>query len=419
MKQNKLVYYGSAVLIGVLLFIILISYINNPEPNEPNQEETDLTTEPIPILAPATVNYPPRTTETFAAKEGLIIPINSEGELADKGLLGTYWNHPYIRENEVEEDDQAISVFLDKETNTLILKFEEYLPRVDADGDVEIVARYDCRTTLTRLSTTTFALNDSKETCLKEYNKLCFLEKDGLRGISFDGETISFYRDQKTMPAFDSKTLLQTFFPLYELVNDQMAHDPDDTGEYVEFGKIEYYQEKENHFALVSFMNSIPIDYGSRLTDEYHHYMSVAKFKENTKGMYLLEFSKNCACGTYTRELEFPLYEIAPFTLQKIGDHYFLIKPVKKRKQGIYSITLFYYNTDDFEEAFQIKTEEYQFSSSNEKVYSLQTKIEYTEEDNDCGIIVNYLNTDSKKIGTQNQDIYIYDTEKDIFFKPS
>lgn len=420
MKQQKLVYYGSAVLIVLILCVILINNTNTPK----SQEAPDLIMESDPVPVPLTIDSPPRTTETFAVKEGVIIPIKDKEELVDKNLIGNYWNHPYIRiGDDVEEGDQAIYLHLDKETNTLKLHFEEYLPRVDADGDVEIVTRYDCRMTSSYLSPTTFALNKSKYSCLDEYSKFCFLEKDGLKGISFDGKTISFYQEQKIIPAFDSKTLLQVLFPLYELDSYGVARDDDNTGGYIEFEKIEYYQEQENRFALVFFSCSVPVDYGSRLTDDYHEYLSIAKFKENPKGMYLLEFSENCDCGTYTRNPEFPIQEIVYPTLQKIGNRHFLVKPIEKEHNNIYSTTLYYYNTDNFEEAFNIKKEELQILPSGERVYHLKTTIEYTDENNDCGIIVNYLGTDSTTIAAnkrpKKQDIYIYDTEKDIFFKPS
>ena len=74
--------------------------------------------------------------------------------------------------------------------------FEAYMPRVDADGDVEIVARYDCFTTLAQLSETTFLI-DEEEYCLEGQNKLCFIKVEEQVGVSFDGKTIAYYKEQK------------------------------------------------------------------------------------------------------------------------------------------------------------------------------------------------------------------------------
>jgi hypothetical protein len=183
MKQ-KIIYIGILLILGGVIFIVF-----------KKEREANISLGETIEKDSSSIQKFDTSIPAFSNEEERIIVIKSIEELKSKELLGSYWNHSETREEGVEDGDEVINLSINR-TNTLEIYFEAYMPRVDADGDVEIVARYDCFTTLAQLSETTFLI-DEEEYCLEGQNKLCFIKVEEQVGVSFDGKTIAYYKEQK------------------------------------------------------------------------------------------------------------------------------------------------------------------------------------------------------------------------------
>lgn len=196
MKQT-IIYVGIILILGGLIFIV---FKNERAPNLSlgktiEKDSASIQKVDSSMNVSSSIQAIDPSIPSFSNEEERIIAIKSIEELKSKGLLGSYWNHSETREEGVEDGDEVINLSIDR-TNTLEIYFEAYMPRVDADGDVEIVARYDCFTTLAQLSETTFLI-DEEEYCLEGQNKLCFIKVEEQVGVSFDGKTIAYYKEQE------------------------------------------------------------------------------------------------------------------------------------------------------------------------------------------------------------------------------
>jgi hypothetical protein len=374
--NNKYIYYGGILVLSLLLFFFLKRHVNSL--NQAIEEENLI------------IQADNLSADPFPNEENTSTTIGDKKEVEAGEYKGTYWNHPYIRTGDVEDGDKSISIYIDKENkNASRIEFEDYMPRVDADGEVEIVARFECSRTFTQLSETTLLMDKTEDYCLEGQDKLHFISVDDQQGISFDGRTISYYKEQNIMPDFEPQALLKRFYSGFEFNGKKLeGTNPNARGNTVVFGNVRYYEDSSSTYALVFFKEYFKGVIGAA-DGPNSNLLNIAKFKKTALGMRFIEFVHDCPCGSVDGKITYP-------SIQKIGNKHFLLKttPIEAGRR-----TLYFYDAESFEEVLVLNVDSHESISFTK------------EEDNDCAII---LESDSSAINS-DLDIYLFDEYRNAF----
>ena len=391
-------YYIAALLIGTLLFFIIKM---QKAPSATSKEIAPKT-----IIAPLIV--------PFSNENNHVIPIPDKEAFLMQNLTGSYWNHPYVRLDDNDMSDVVVSVYYDND-DALTLQFEYYEPIV-FEGKRMGVLRDGGATTLSPFSETTFLIDDPDIEYLHGHKKLCFIKVDNQVGISFDGETIRYFKEAHIFPELKPEALMKHFYPDLQLDEERLiAMDSIETGEHnITFRGIDYFKENGNNYALVFFEDQ-HFTYGYRYGEDIA-FVSIAKFQEKDDGqMRLLNFIDTCACGYYIHSEKSYLTAIRP-VLQKVGPKHFLFKKAPRQDGDLNITTLYVYDTKNFKEVLAIDLEAYQMNEFGEKEYILNNTFSITEEGGDHAILIHAGNMNQSKFFS-TLEVYALDEESNTFAK--
>lgn len=393
-------YYIVALLIGILLFLIIKTQITPSATSKKINKKNTI----APLIVP------------FSNENDYVIPIPDKQAFLKQNLEGSYWNHPYVRSDSNHMSDVVMSVHYDKQNDdALTLQFECYDP-ITFEGKQMGVLRDGGATTLSPFSETTFVIDNPDIEYLHGHKKLCFINVDNQVGISFDGETIRYFKEAHIFPELKPETLMKHFYPDLQLDDGSLiAMDSIETGEHdITFKGIDYFKENGNNYAL-AFFEDTHFTYGYRYGEDIS-FVSVAKFQEENDGqMRLLNFIDTCACGYYIHPETSYLIGIRP-TLQKVGSKHFLFKKAPRQEGDLNITTLYVYDTENFKEVLVADLEAYQINELGEKEYTLNNTFSITEEGGDPAILIHEGNMNQPKFFS-TIEVYALDEESNTFEK--
>jgi hypothetical protein len=334
-------------------------------------------------------NIPQNNPVELFEKNNYITLISNIDKLREKGLLGTYWNDPYVRVGGINESDIFFNLVLKK--GKLELQFQYY----DEDpAGRDYVARDGGQSKLTQISETTFSFSQNDIYCLNEgykyFEQLCFVEKEGQKGISFDGETIDFYRRKNILTSFEPEFLMEFFYDNYDIDKESLiATNSNAEGNTIKFIDIQSFEQDDKEYALV-FFEEIFDNVQGAAEGPNSKFLNIAKFEKVPRGMLFIEYVYASPFGDYDNnniDINYPI-------IQEIGNKVFLLK----KENG----EIIIYDTKRFKKVFSTNLE-------------VGKSLTYTKkEENDCAIIVK-----NNILGNANIDleIFFFDEEENTFIK--
>lgn len=389
--NSKPIYYLSILLISIVIFLY-ISNENKPQNASENQSKPTSTHQISAEAVPLLIN---KTSNKFDPEE----------------LEGAYLNHTYVRETPALSDKILRLNYNDHKQLEAYYIYYESLGRED-NGEEWGVQRYGGTTTLTPISDTVFIIDQTIEPFTDDL--LYIIKTENQIGLSFDGKTIDFYKNQHIIPSLSDNVLIKHFYG-----EDYINYPNDIEGHTIKIERIEHFQELGVEYALVFFEEYFSTLYSLR-GGTNSSYLSIAKLRKESDGMHEVYFCSHCPCGHYTTGpvgaadrndvISYP-------TLHKIGHKHFLLqKYTEDDTKNVDKTVLQVYDTDEFKKVLSVPLEIYTTNYYNEKTYSLKNTFSFTEDD--CAIIIQPDSVlEAKNNFRLQQDIYLFEEDNNMFVK--